>query len=106
MKHCRSARSIISVGRTCRLQVAKSFERKTMRLTDDVVRRRDPSTMDGKEGNGDGNEDGNRHESRDGGRNGTGKGDANGEEGGRAIQPGYLRSGDKDRSEDARQRET
>ena len=80
MKHCRSGRSIISVGRRCPLQVSNSFERKTMRLTDDVVRRRYPSTMDGKVENGDGNEDGNAHENRDGGGNGTGKGDANGEE--------------------------
>ena len=85
MKHCRSARSIISVGGTCPLQVSNSFERKTMCLTDDVVRRRDPSTMDGKVENDDGGEDGNGHENRDGGGNGAGKGDAHGEEGGGVI---------------------
>ena len=49
LRHCHSARGIISVDRGGRLQVASSFGYKTRCLFNDVERRREPGLRNGRE---------------------------------------------------------
>ena len=113
-RYCHSARSIISVDRRWRLQVASIFWRKTRRLPDDVVPRGEQRTRDEKKETGTGNRDGggngnedeygndNEHQCRDGSENVRGNRDDNRDEGGEERHTGNLRRGNKGESEDAR----
>ena len=94
-----------------RLQVASSFRRKTRRLPDDIVLRREETTRPQRpeggngQGNRDRNGDRNGHEEMNGGGNGggngSGHGSGNGSKGGVEREPRNLRCDRRGGSDDA-----